>query len=168
MKLRSNLVIILAFLVIFTLPQYEVLSYSSASGYVDIEPDEWWYYPMVIESGDLLECSFQTDYGIVESFIVHEEYYVENTEISEQLLIYHSFSSLDDFEVTITLEGGWFWVFINNMSNTTRVHYYWEADSPSNVLAPFNLILATVLLTGILCLAGVLHLRKNRITLPVD
>ncbi len=161
MKLSSKLVIILAFAIFIAIPQQDVLAYSGSSGQINIEPDEWWYYPMVIESGELLECSFHTDYGIVEYFIVHEDYYVENTEISEQVLIHHNIGSSDDFQVTLPSEGGWYWVFINNGANTIRLNYRYESDFSNNVLIPFNLVLATVVLAAILGLAGVLHFRNK-------
>ena len=122
---------------------------------------------MAIENGETLECSFYTDHGILESFIVHEDYYIENTEISELVLIHHTIASGDDFEVIPPSEGGWFWVFINHGSNTTRLHYSWESDFSYNVLMPFNLILATAALVVIFAAAGVLHFRNKRKQAPI-
>ncbi len=167
MKPRSKLIIILAFSIIIAIPQQVVLAYSSASGHITIEPDEWWYSPMFIESGELLECSFHTDYGVVEYFIVHEDYYIENTEISELVLIHHGIASGDDFQIFLTGEGGWYWVFINNGANTTRLNFSWESNSPNNVLAPFNLILATAVLAVIFGLAGALHFRNKGKQAPI-
>lgn len=122
---------------------------------------------MFIESGELLECSFHTDYGVVEYFIVHEDYYIENTEISELVLIHHGIASGDDFQIFLTGEGGWYWVFINNGANTTRLNFSWESNSPNNVLAPFNLILATAVLAVIFGLAGALHFRNKGKQAPI-
>ncbi len=167
MKLRSKLIIILAFSIIIATPPPDVLAAAGASGHVNIEPDEWRYFPMTIESGELLECSFHTDYGVVEYFIVHEDYYIENTEISELVLIHHGIASVDDFQVFLPGEGGWYWVFINNGANTTRLNFQWYSDYTNNVLAPFNLILATAVLAVIFGLAGALHFRNKGKQAPI-
>ena len=123
---------------------------------------------MAIDSGDLLECSFHTDYGVVEYFIVHEDYYIENTEISEMVLIHHGIASVDDFQVTLPSEGGWYWVFINHGANTTRLTFQWKSDYTNNVPTPFNLIFATAVLAVILGLAGVLHFRNKGKQTPIN
>lgn len=134
-------------------PSLIPLQDSGASSQVDIEAGDWWYYPMVIEAGSSLTCSFSTNGAFVEFFIVHQEFYAEHTEISQTALLYHGFSDSADFQISIPSEGGWFWVFINDTNFTVRVIYEWASTAPFNFLAPKNLWITSLAFLGVLGLA---------------
>jgi len=135
---------------------------SGASSLVDIEAGDWWYYPMVIEAGSSLTCSFSTDGASVEFFIVHESFYAEHTEISQTVMLYHGYSASADFQVSIPSEGGWCWVFINDTNFTVRVIYEWTSIAPFNFLAPQNLWITSLALLGVLGLALVSFIIRRR------
>jgi hypothetical protein len=159
-------VILLLFLcTIVPVSAFNGLQFSGASGFEDIESGDWWYYPMVIEAGSTLDCSFSTNASDIEYFIIHEEYYVEHTEISENLLLYHGLSASADFEIFVPYEGGWFWVFINDSIFTLRVTYEWSSTAPFNLFAPQNQWIVNYSVLGVFCAAIILFfIRRKRLT----
>lgn len=160
---ETKVLIIILFL--FVSPIYTGLIFpqdSGASSQVDIEAGDWWYYPMVIEAGSSLTCSFSTNGAFVEFFIVHEAYYAEHTEISQTVMLYHGFSASATFQISIPSEGGWCWVFINDSNFTVRVIYEWSSTAPFNFLAPQNLWITSFAFLGILGLALVSFIIRRR------
>jgi hypothetical protein len=158
---RIALVLLIVSLLITGLNVHSVDAYASASGYEDIEPDEWWYYPMIVNTGERLSCFFYTDRSAVEYFIVNEVDYVEYSTISENKLIYYGISASASFSLIAPEDGGWFWVFINIGPNSTRVHYEWETDLPPSVFTPYNLGLVSLGLVGIVVVAVIIHVRRR-------
>jgi hypothetical protein len=120
---------------------------------------------MVIEAGSTLDCSFSTDGASVEYFIVNEDFYIEHTEISENLMLYHGFSVSADFEIYVPYEGGWFWVFINDSNFTLRVTYEWSSTAPFNLFAPQNQWIVNYAVLGVFCIAIILFcIRRKHLT----
>ena len=158
---HKYLKIIFVIILLSPLVFIECLAKSGASGYEIIQPDETWYYPMVIDGGDTLHCEFHTDVGLVEYFIIDEDEYFENATLPEQVLLHHTTKSSDDFMLSIPYSDGWFWVFINHNPYEIKVTYMWEALSPTDYIPPEYFVGGIVLVLLILMLGIVFRFRHK-------
>ncbi|MGY5853711.1 MAG: hypothetical protein RTU92_09115 [Candidatus Thorarchaeota archaeon] len=161
MTMKTTRLFIFLIIISFSVTVVCCSAQASASGYEDVESGEWWYYPMVVGSGNLLRCEFHTDGALVEYFIIHEDDYEENATLDYDLLLYHDNSVSDEFQLTLPRGGGWYWVFINHNLVDVRIYYDWQEYPQGLEAIPINMFVATLTLGLVLFIVGICYLRRR-------